>query len=112
MQTLSWKDVGFETEKLRNWISPNSSANTLKVNYIKAKIDDVQRNSKCRLYSDNDETITHIVSKRSKPAQKEYNTRLDWVGKVIHWELCKKLKFDHTTKWYIQLRIHPGEWDA
>ena len=20
---------------------------------------------------------------------------------MIHWELCKKLKFDHTTKWYI-----------
>ena len=21
-------------------------------------------------------------------------------GKVIHWELCNKLKFDHSTKWY------------
>ena len=20
--------------------------------------------------------------------------------KVIHWEVCKKLKFQHTTKWY------------
>ena len=30
-------------------------------------------------------------------------TRLkyDWVGKVIHWELCKGLKFDHTTKGYM-----------
>ena len=26
-------------------------------------------------------------------------TRHDWVGKVIHWELCKKLKFDHANKW-------------
>ena len=25
----------------------------------------------------------------------------DWVGKVIHWEMCKKLKFDHINKWYI-----------
>ena len=25
----------------------------------------------------------------------------DWVGKVIHWEICKKLKFDHTTIWYM-----------
>ena len=33
--------------------------------------------------------------------QKEYKTRHDWVEKVIHWELCKKLKFDHTNKWYI-----------
>ena len=28
-------------------------------------------------------------------------SRDDWVGKVIHWELYKKLKFDHSTKWYI-----------
>ena len=23
------------------------------------------------------------------------------VGKVIHWELCKKLKFDSANKWYM-----------
>ena len=23
------------------------------------------------------------------------------MGKVIHWELCKKFKFDHTKKWYM-----------
>ena len=23
------------------------------------------------------------------------------MGKVIHWELCKKLKFDHRNKWYL-----------
>ena len=28
-------------------------------------------------------------------------TRHDWVGKVIHWEMCKKFKFDHTNKWYM-----------
>ena len=33
--------------------------------------------------------------------QKEYKTRHEWVGKVIHWELCKKSKFDHTNKWYV-----------
>ena len=26
----------------------------------------------------------------------------DWVGKVIHWELCKRLKFGHAYKWYMQ----------
>ena len=45
--------------------------------------------------------INHIISKCSKLAQKEYKTRHDWVGKVIHWELCKKLKFDHATYWYM-----------
>ena len=31
----------------------------------------------------------------------EYKTRHNGVGKVIHNELCGKLKFDHTTKWYM-----------
>ena len=31
----------------------------------------------------------------------EYETRYDWVGKVIYWELCKRLKFDRNTKWYV-----------
>ena len=25
----------------------------------------------------------------------------DWVGKLICWNLCKILKFDHTNKWYV-----------
>ena len=37
----------------------------------------------------------------SKLAQKEYKTRHDRVGKVIHREMCKKLKTDHTNKWYM-----------
>ena len=32
--------------------------------------------------------------------QRKCKTRHDWVGKVIHSELCKKLKFEHTTKQY------------
>ena len=27
--------------------------------------------------------------------------RHDWVGKVIHCDMCKKFKFDHTNKWYM-----------
>ena len=55
-------------------------------------------NSKCRLCGDRDVTINHIISERSKSAQKEYKIRHDWVGNVIHWEMCKQLKFDHTNK--------------
>ena len=33
---------------------------------------------------------------------KKYKTIHDWVGKTIHWELCKQLIFGHTTKWYKQ----------
>ena len=37
----------------------------------------------------------------SKLAQREYKARHDWVGKVIHWEMCKKLEFNHTNKCYM-----------
>ena len=33
-----------------------------------------------------------------KIAQKEYKTMHDWLGKVIHRELCKRQKLDDTTK--------------
>ena len=45
--------------------------------------------------------IIIIISKCSKLAQREYKARHDWVGKVIHGEMCKKFKFDHTNKWYM-----------
>ena len=64
-------------------------------------INKTQQNSKCRLCGDRGETINHIISECSKLAQKEYKARHDWVGKVIHWEMCKKFKFDLTKKWYM-----------
>ena len=42
-----------------------------------------------------------IISECSKLAQREYKAIHDWVGKVIYWEMCKKLKFDYTNKWYM-----------
>ena len=75
--------------------------NAIRINQIKARIDKTQQNSKCSLCGDRDETINHIISECSKLAQKEYKTRHDWVGKVIHWEMCKKFKFDHTNEWYM-----------
>ena len=72
-----------------------------RTNHIKARIDKTQQNRKFRLSNDIEETINHIISKCSKLAQNEYKTRHDWLGKVIHWEMCKKFKFDHTNKWYM-----------
>ena len=75
--------------------------NAITTNQIKTRIDKTQQNSKCRLCGDRDKTINHIISECSKLAQKEYKTRQDRVSKVIHWEMCKKLKFDHTKKGYM-----------
>ena len=75
--------------------------NAIRTNHIKARIDKTQQNSKCRLCGDRDETINHIISECNKLAQKDYKARHDWVGKVIHWEMCRKFQFDHTNKWYM-----------
>ena len=42
------------------------------------------------------------INECSKLAQREYKTRYDWVGMVIHGEVCKGLLFDHADKWYRQ----------
>ena len=42
-----------------------------------------------------------IIREWSEFAQRDYKARYVLVGKVIYWELCKKLKFDHTTNWYM-----------
>ena len=72
--------------------------NAVRTNHIKAGIDKTQQNSKCKRCGDRDETINHIISECSKLAQKKYKTRYDRVVKVIHWEMCKKFKPDHTNK--------------
>ena len=71
------------------------------IKIITERIDKTQQNSKCSLCGDRDETINHIIIECSKLAQKEYKTRHDWVHKVIHWDMGKKFKFDHTNKWYM-----------
>ena len=60
-----------------------------------------------------------MISKYGKLAQKEYKTRHDRVGKVICWELCKKLESDHTSKGYVhksesaqQNATHKIIWDS
>ena len=68
----------------------------MRTNHIKARIDKTQQNSKCRSCGDRDKTINAATL-----TQKEYNTRHDWVGKVVNYELCKKFRFDDTNKWYM-----------
>ena len=45
--------------------------NAIRTNYIQAKIDNIQPNSKCRICENRYETVYHIMSDRIKLAQKE-----------------------------------------
>ena len=61
----------------------------------------MQQNSEGSLCDVREEPINHIISECSKLAQKQCKSTPGWVGKVIHWEMCKKFKFDHTNKWFM-----------
>ena len=58
------------------------------------------------------QSITYTV-KESIKTEREYTIKQERTGKVIHWELCKKFKFEYTTKSYMN---HPEsvlkKWDA
>ena len=41
----------------------------------------------------------------SKLLQKEYKTWHNKKKKLIHWELCKRIKFDHADKWYVYKQV-------
>ena len=99
-KTWTWLRKGnFKRETESLLIAAQNSP--IRTNHIKARIDKSQQNSKCRLCGDRDEIINPIISECSKLAHLEYKARHDGVGKVIHWEMCKKFKFDHMNEWYM-----------
>ena len=53
----------------------------IRINYIKAKVDNTQQKSKYGLCGERYETVNH---KSNKLPQKKYRIRHDWEGKVIH----------------------------
>ena len=86
-RTWTWLRKGnFKRETKSPLKTPQNNA--IRTNHIKARKDKMQQNNKCRLCNDRDETINHIISKL---ALKEYKTRHNWVGRVIHWEFVQNL---------------------
>ena len=72
----------------------------VRTNLVKAKIDEAQEDSTCRMCGKADESINHVLSECNKMAQKEYKRRHDWIGKKIHWEVCRKYGLDTKDRWY------------
>ena len=73
----------------------------IRTNNIKATIDKVQENSKCRMCGKAEENVNHMLSECSKLVQKKYKRRQDdWLGTKIHWEICRKYGIEVKEKWY------------
>ena len=106
----TWKGIRkWNPERESESLQKAAQNNAVKTNYIKTKLDKTQQNSKCILRSERDKTINHIISEGSKLAQKEYKTWYDWVGKVLHWELCKKWNLTIWLYMYIRLYMYNPE---
>ena len=69
----------------------------IRTNVIKAKIDNTQEESKCRMCGKVDETVNHIISECNMVAQREYKRRHDCVGRKI---LCRKYGLAASERWY------------
>ena len=61
----------------------------IQTNVIKGKIVESQEQTTCRMCKRADDTINHIVSEYSKHAQREYKRKHAWIGRRIHWEICR-----------------------
>ena len=60
--------------------------NAIRTNYVKSKINKTQQNGKCRIWGEK----TH--NKRMQQVRRKGELeRHGWVGKVINYELCKRL---------------------
>ena len=57
---------------------------SIRTNFVKAKIDKSQKNTLCRLCKKADESMDHVGSGCSKLAQKNYKKRHDNLGKIVH----------------------------
>ena len=114
-KTWTWLRKGnFKREKESLLIAAQNSA--MRTNHIKARIDKTQQNSKYRLCGERRNDQSH--NKQMQQISTEYKTRNDWVGKVIHWEICQEFKFDYTKKCYmhnpapvLENNMHTLLWD-
>ena len=78
--------------------------NTISTDYVRAKIDKTQENSNCKIYGkiyiyieresekkrEREREIERDIKQCKQLAQKDYESKNDWVGKMILMILCKR----------------------
>ena len=66
----------------------------LRTNVIKSRVDNQDVSSMCGMCGKREETIAHVVTECERLAQKQHEDwRYDRVGRIIHWELCRRHGF-------------------
>ena len=78
-------DLKVETEAMLR----AAQKRAIRTNYVKHKINKTAQSTHFRICNKKSETISHIVRKCEKLAQKEYKRRHD-ITRIVHWKLCGK----------------------
>ena len=52
------------------------------------------------MFSERDESITHLIAECKKLAQKEYKQRLGNIARIVHLKLCQKFGLVGEVNWY------------
>ena len=53
-----------------------------------------------RMCNEKGESVSHLASECSKPAQGEYKRKCDNIARTSHWELCRLYELDTADKWF------------
>ena len=72
----------------------------LRTNAMKAKVEKQNLSPLCRMCSEIDESMGHLVGECSKLPQAEYKHRHDNVARMIHWNITHSYSLDVSSKWY------------
>ena len=99
IQTNKWlKTTGLNSETEGFIIAAQDQC--IKTNYYRSKILKDGSSPMCRICSQYQETIDHVVSGCPELAKTEYIHRHNKAAKYIHWKLCKHYNIEVTERYY------------
>ena len=101
IQSWNWLWSGHLKRETESLITSNQDQ-CIRTNKTKTKIDGTRNDRKCRMCKVNNETMTCIISECPKLLQKEHKRQHDWMGKTVHWDICRKKGFNVPKKWQEQ----------
>ena len=70
----------------------------MRTNAVKFNIDKTR--PLCRLCSEKNESVTHLICGCKVLAQKEYNRIHDNIARIVHWMVCGRYSIGRVDGWY------------
>ena len=98
-ETWGWIRKGYLKKETEVLIF-EAQEQALRTYWISKSIDGQEVSEECRICGERDDSITHLIAKCKKLAQKEYKQRRDNITRIVHLELSQKFGLVGKGKWY------------